>query len=335
MPFGLKVASAALNRAMEKVLKDILEFVLCFVDDMSVLSQTFLEHIYNLEKVFKQLIRYNVTLNFEKCKFCRKEIHFLGHILTPEGLMQDPQKIEKIQNYRRPKNFKQLQQFLGFLNYYNKFAQNYAREIVPLLNLLRKGVKYKWTDEHEKAFENVKKLFLKEKVLVIPDLNKQYILTCDGSKYAIGSVLSQIDDNGEEKIITCISRTLKASELSYFVCEIELLSVIYALQKLNTFLAGSKILVKVDHQAITFMQKCKFVNNRLKRWCLAFQDYDITYEYIQGRKNVVADILSRGYDQNYEPENRKEILISTVLKEKPSTEITEMLKNIENLPKND
>ena len=91
--FGLACATSALLRALEKILKDVLEFTLNFVDDLSVLSHTFIDHIYHLEKIFKILIENNITINFDKCNFCKKEIRFLGFILTKDGLKQDPEKI--------------------------------------------------------------------------------------------------------------------------------------------------------------------------------------------------------------------------------------------------
>ena len=148
----------------------------------------------------------NIKLNFEKSNFVQQELKFLGHILTSEGLKQDPEKTEKIRNLKRPRNVKVLQGLLGFLNFYSKFVEKYAYVVCPLFELGKKGVKFKWELHHEKAFLEIKDLFLKEMILAYPDVKKPYLLTTDASNYAISAILSQIDDFGVERIIICISR---------------------------------------------------------------------------------------------------------------------------------
>ena len=102
--------------------------------------------------------------------------------------------------------------------------------------------------------------------------------------------MSQEDENGVEKVITCVSRTLKAAELNYFITEKEMLAVVWSLQKLRTYVYGVDIRVLTDHKTITFLNKCKFTNSRIMRWILSVQDYDINYGYIPGKENVAADL---------------------------------------------
>ena len=95
--------------------------------------------------------------------------------------------------------------------------------------------------------------FIEEKTLAFPDIEKPYILRTDASGFAISAILSQINDNDEEKIIICVSRSLKGPELNYFITEKEMLAIVWALQKLYTYLLGAKITVITDHKAITFL----------------------------------------------------------------------------------
>lgn len=267
--------------------------ILKFIDDLLCLTKTFKEHLKALEELFLFLIENNIKLNFEKSNFVQQELKFLGHILTCDGLKQDPDKTEKIRNMRRPRNVKELQGFLGFLNFYAKFVHRYADVIYPLYELEKKNVKFKWEPRHEKAFREIIELFLKDMILAYPDVKKPYFLTTDASNFALSAILSQVDDFGVERVILCISRTLKSAELNYFITEKEMLSIVWALKKLRVYLLGAEVNVRTDHKCITFFNKCRFANDRLMRWVLAIQDYLINFIYLEGKNNGAADFLSR------------------------------------------
>ena len=111
-------------------------------------------------------------------------------ILSEQGLRQDPEKLQKIRDYKRPRNIQQLQSFLGLMNFFSRFCDNYARETYPLYQLLRKNVKFQWTPELDKAFEKVKNMFIAERTLAFPDLEKDYYLTIDACNYSIAGILS-------------------------------------------------------------------------------------------------------------------------------------------------
>lgn len=336
-PFGLKTSSAALIRGLRVVLQGLSDYVINFVDDLLVISRSFEEHLEHLENLFIRFRENNMTLSFKKSNFAKKETEFLGHVLSADGLKPQPDKIQIIKDYRRPKNVKQLRGFLGFINFYAKFAKNYAEETAPLLKLVKKGVKYEWTNDHQEAFERIKALFMETMILAHPDPRKPYVLTTDASDVAVGAVLSQRNDAGEEEVVTFISRTLKGAEVGYFTTEKELLAIVWALEKLSTYLRGAKILIRTDHQALTFIKTSRFTNARLRRWMLAIQDYDIEIEYITGKKNVVADVLSRCYHHGIDGDAGKdeEIQIATILMQKPSKELIQDVKNIKQLQSND
>ena len=215
-PFGCKNSTAALFRAFSiSSLKSILKFI----DDVLSLTKTSKEHLSALEKLFIFLQSNNIKLNFEKSNFVLQELKFLGHILTVEGLKQDPEKTQKIRNLKRPRNLRELQGFLGFLNFYSKFVDKYAHVIYPLYQLEKKVTKYIWSIDHEKAFREIIELFLNEMILAYPDIDKPYFLRTDASNYASSAILSQKDDFRDERVIIFISRSLKGAELNYFITE--------------------------------------------------------------------------------------------------------------------
>ena len=231
---------------------------------------------------------------------------------------------------------KQLQSYLGTINFYSKFTEHYAKETYPLYKLLRKDTKFVWTPELNNAFERTKQLFIQERTLAFPDLNRDYYLTVDSSSYAIAGILSQYDDNGIEKIVTIISRTLKGCELAYTVSEWELLSIVFCLRKLYTYLYGAKIIIRCDHKAISFMNKVKYTTSRIMRWLMCISDFDYVVHYIKGSKNVAADAFSRVYDQAYIYERSDEISINAVIKKSTDNkELIYKLKNIQEIQKND
>ena len=308
--------------------------MISFVDDLAVISKDFDAHIAHLEKLFDRLLKHNLKLNFKKSNFAQEEISFLGHILSNKGLRPDPEKITTIKNFERPKNLKQLQAFLGFVNFYTKFAKSYSMYLLPLGSLLKKNVPFVWQDSHQEAFEKIKNLFDENIILKIPNTKKPYILTADASDYAIAGILSQLDENDEEVVITFISRILKGSELNYNTTQKEMLAIVWSVDRLNSYLRGAiKIIVRSDHEALSFLKSCKFGNSRLRRWNLALQEYNIEPEYLPGKKNSVADYLSRYmYPVDNSP---NDIIIATALTDKPSKDMIKALKNLKTLQSND
>ena len=205
--------------------------------------------------------------------------------------------------FSTPRNTKQLRGFLGLVNFYSKFSSKHAAETVPLLQLIKKEITWKWDEEKQRSFDRVKQLFCEAVILYFPDPKKEYYLETDASNYALGAVLYQKNDRQEKEVITLASRTLKGPELSYFTTEKELLAIVWALQKFRTYLQGARIINRTDHMALTFLRTCKFVNARLTRWILSIQDYNIVMEHCPGRENIAADLLSRQHPDKHSNTN--------------------------------
>ena len=133
--------TAALLRALDFVLNGLGNFYLTFIDDIFCASGDVHHHLLHLDLLSHRLMENNLTINLEISHFLRSEVKFLGHILTSTGIKLDPEKIETIQNFSRPRNLKELRGFLGLINFYTKFSKNHAVKIFPHLELLKKGVK--------------------------------------------------------------------------------------------------------------------------------------------------------------------------------------------------
>ena len=271
----------------------------------------------------------NLTINLEKSYFFRSEVKFLGHILTSTGIKPDPEKIETIQNFSRPRNLKELRGFLGLINFYTKFSKNHAAKIVPLLELLKKGVKWTWNEHLERAFNEIKLLFSSSVLLNYPEIKKPFYLQTDASDVALGAVLFQLDEDGNPCPIIYASRTLKGAELAYYTTEKELLAIVWALHKFRSYIMGGKIIIRTDHKALTFLKTCKLLSGRLTRWTMAIQDYDISIEYCPGKNNLVADTLSRLPEEENASKtaNNDGKIILYALAKRPSSNLRNRLQN--------
>lgn len=238
------------------------------------------------------LRKHNLKIQIDKSEFLQKEVAFLGHIVTPEGVKPNPDKIKVIQNWPLPKNETELKGFLGTMGYYRKFIKDFAKIAKPLTRQLRKGEKITHSPEFVSAFNRCKNILTSSHVLQRPDLSKPFVLTTDASNYAIGAVLSQ-GPIGKDKPIAFASRTLTKSEEKYSTIEKELLAIDWACRYFRPYLFGRKFTLYTDHKPLTYALNMKTSNDRLIRMKLRLEQFDYEIQYRPGKQNVVADGLSR------------------------------------------
>lgn len=293
MPFGLKNAPSIFQRVMDNVLREHIG-VRCLVcmDDIIVFSTSLKEHLDNLRLIFASLQKYNMKIQPDKSEFLHKEIAFLGHIVTREGVKPNQDKIDIIRNWPLPKNEKELRGFLCVLGYYRKFIRDFAKIAKPLTQTLRKGEKIIHTKDFIDAFERCRNILTSSDILQYPDLEKPFILTTDASNYAVGAVLSQ-GIIGKDKPVAFASRTLNKSEEKYSAIEKELLAIVWACRYFRPYLYGRKFTLYTDHQPLTYGLNLKDTNHRLIHWRLSLEEFNYDIKYRPGKQNIVADGLSR------------------------------------------
>lgn len=293
MPFGLKNAPATFQRVMDHVLRDSIgKCCLVYMDDIIIFSVSLQEHIENLTKIFTALEKVNLKIQLDKSEFLKKEVAFLGHIVTDKGVKPNPSKIDAIQNWPVPKNQKELRGFLGILGYYRRFVRDFAKITKPLTAQLRKGEQVEHTDQFLKTFKLCKNLLTQSDILQYPDLDKPFVLTTDASNFALGAVLSQ-GPIGKDRPVAYASRTLTRSEERYSAIEKELLAIVWATQYFRPYLFGRKFTLFTDHQPLTYALNLKTPNTKLVKWRLQLLEYDFEIKHRPGKQNVVADALSR------------------------------------------
>ena len=211
MPFGLTNATATFLRYMDLVLAGLKwSSLLVYLDDICIFAATLTEHLRRMEEMFLRLRKFKLKLNASKCHILRQEFTYLGHVITKEGITADPKKIEAVLKIPPPRNSKQLRSFLGKCNYYRKFIKEFNTQCAPLYDI--SATRFVWTDEANMAFKNLKLILSKMPMLSYPDFNKPFQVSTNASDDGLGAVLSQIDEEGNERVIQYISRSLQPNE---------------------------------------------------------------------------------------------------------------------------
>ena len=218
MPFGLCNAPATFQRLMDMVLAG-LQWTSCLVylDDVIVPGKTFSEHLNFLRDVFGRIREAGLKLQPTKCFLCQKKVSFLGHIVSEDGVATDPSKTDKVASWPTPICRREVQQFLGLANYYRRFVKDFAKIAKPLHRLTERTTRFAWTQQCQEAFEELRRRLVSSPILAFPDFTRPFILDTDASDYGVGGVLSQIQDDGRERVIAYGSRVLSKAERRYCV----------------------------------------------------------------------------------------------------------------------
>lgn len=293
MPFGLKTAPATFQRAINNVLRGLQGLhCLVYLDDIIIFSSSLQEHIEKLKKVFDRLRLYNLKVQLDKSEFLRKEVLYLGHTITGEGLKPNNDKIKAVLDYPLPKTQTEIRSFIGLIGYYRRFIKDFAKITHPLTSCLKKGRKVTIDEKYKEAFQKCKELLTTAPLLQYPDQSKPYILTTDASQIAIGAVLSQ-GPIGQDKPVAYASRALSDSETRYSTIERELLAIIWAVKHFRPYIYGNKFTIYTDHRPLVWLYSLKEPDTKLTRWRLKLQQYDFEIVYKNGKQNTNADALSR------------------------------------------
>ncbi|KAL0560668.1 hypothetical protein IC582_001078 [Cucumis melo] len=289
MSFGLTNAPAVFMDLMNRVFREFLDtFVIVFIDDILIYSKTETEHEEHLRMVLQTLRDNKLYAKFSKCEFWLKQVSFLGHVVSKDGVSVDPAKIEAVTGWTRPSTVSEVRSFLGLAGYYRRFVENFSRIATPLTQLTRKGAPFVWSKACEDSFQTLKQKLVTAPVLTVPDGSGSFVIYSDASKKGLGCVLMQ-----QSKVVAYASRQLKSHEQNYPTHDLELAAVVFALKIWRHYLYGEKIQIFTDHKSLKYFFTQKELNMRQRRWLELVKDYDCEILYHPGKANVVADALSR------------------------------------------
>ncbi len=254
IPFGLTEAPATFLRLMDKVLDGLIgKNCLVYLDNVIIFGSSFEETLANLKLVMGRLCDHNLLCKARKCELFEKSIYFLGHVVSKEGIATDPAKVEKICNLFALKDKSGIRSILGLGNYYKRFIKSYCVITAPLEELLKKSVHFRWGDEQEQAFINLRDALCKALVLAYPDPDAPYVVDTDASNLAIGAVLSQVQDS-EEKVIMYGSKAFSSSQGRRCTTRRELFAVIhFVMVKFSYYLLNQEFTLHTDHSSLRWL----------------------------------------------------------------------------------
>ncbi|XP_076876436.1 uncharacterized protein LOC143525877 [Brachyhypopomus gauderio] len=294
MPFGLKNAPATFQRLMRIVLNDLNDCD-AYLDDVVVSSASWPEHLSTLANVFERFRQARLTLNLDKCEFGRATVVYLGKQVGNGRVRPVDSKVRAIVAFPTPTTLRELRRFLGMTGYYRSFCRNFANVVLPLTTLLRKDVPFVWTSDCQAAFDAAKALLCSSPVLMAPQYNKPFKLDVDASDSGCGAVLLQEDDAHLDHPVAYFSAKFNRHQVHYSTIEKEALALLLALQHFEIYVTSSPIPVAVytDHNPLVFLHRMSNKNQRLMRWSLLCQSFNLNIVHKKGSENVVADCLSR------------------------------------------
>ncbi|CCO33944.1 hypothetical protein RSOLAG1IB_11464 [Rhizoctonia solani AG-1 IB] len=299
MPFGLSGAPGAFQAMMNKVFQDLLDVtVIIYLDDILIFSQNPAEHEEHVKEVLRHLQDMQLFCKGSKCEFHQTTVEYLGIIVSDKGFFLDKLKIQAVQEWPTPSTVKQVQSFLGFANFVRRFVANFSQIARPLHNLVKKEVKWQWTDKEESAFRELQQAIINTPVIVHADPTKPYFLETNASGAALGSVLSQRQEDGCLHPIGYLSESFKGAEQNYDTHDKELLAIIRLFEHWCIYLEGTilPITVFTDHCNLEYWKESRTFNRRHARWHLLLAGFHFQIMYRPGKQSTKPDALSRRAD---------------------------------------
>jgi len=295
--YGVAAAPAIWQRTIENILNGI-PGVAVFLDDIRVSGKNLDEHMARLELVFKQLSKYNLRINKEKCEFLQDSITYCGYIIGKNGISKEKQKIEAVRKMPRPDSLTKLRAFIGLINYYGRFIRNLSDLLRPLNNLLKKNVPFRWSKACELAFKKAKAEFETDKILVPFDPKLPLVLATDASPYGVGAVLSHTYPDGSERVIQCASNSLTETQKKYAQIDKEAYAIIFGVKKFHQFLFGNHFTLVTDHKPLTQIFNPQkglpaYSAMRMQHYAVFLQAFHFNIKYRKSQDHGNADGFSR------------------------------------------
>ena len=327
-PFGLNQALAYFMALINRVLEGCEAFAIVYMDDILIFSVDEDEHLKHLQIIFERLQNAKLKIKLTKCSFFKKHLHYLGHIITANGILPTKEKTAAIMEMAPPTNVHEVQLVMGMFNYYKKFIPNFSEIAKPIIELIKKEVPFIWTSKRQLAFDTLKDCLMKSPILVYPDPNKEYHLFTDASKYTWSAILMQEDVDEKLKPIAFQSGTFKGSQLNWATLTKEAYAIYMAFCKFSYYLEGAKTILRCDHAPLCKFLSGKTMNNKVNNWGIELSNFQIEFQHIRGKHNVMADALSHvkrlGLYTPQEPEPNGREFGHTILEELPPIKVSQI-----------
>ncbi|CEL59125.1 hypothetical protein RSOLAG1IB_12258 [Rhizoctonia solani AG-1 IB] len=315
MTFGLTNAPAAFQYFMNNLFQDLLDvYVIIYLDDILIFSKNKVKHEFHVHEVLQRLETAQLFCKGSKCEFHRTKVEYLGIIVSDQGFSLDRLKIQAVQEWPVPTTVKQVQSFLGFANFLQRFVANFSHMAQPLHNLVKKETSWKWAEKEQVAFEGLKQAITEAPVLAHANPDKAYFLETDASGAALGLVLSQRQSDGRLHPIGFLSESFKGAEINYDTHDKELLAIIRSFEHWRIYLEATSepVTVFTDHRNLEYWKESRTFNRRHARWHLLLSDFNFQISYRPGKQSGKPDALSRRPDHANIPLDNQSMLPPSV-----------------------
>ena len=302
MPFGLKQAPSIFQRHMNETFEGFENFCRVYVDDIIVFSENDKEHIEHVSQVLDRCKEVGVILSKPKAQLFREKIEFLGLIIDKGKLQLQKHIGENITAFNsKITDRKQLQRFLGILNYISQFCPKVAQIRQPLQAKLKKDAFWQWSDSDTAYVDKIKKAIKNLPPVHHPGPEEPLIIETDASDNYWGGILKAKQSDGLELICGYASGTFKPAEKNYHSNEKEILALINTIKRFQVFLIPVRFIARTDNKNVFYFLHTNihgsYKQGRLVRWQLWLSYFDITFEHVAGTNNVFADFLSREFSE--------------------------------------
>ena len=299
MPMGLKGSPSSFQRLMDLVMQD-LQHTQCYIDDVLVHSESETTHIQHVKLCLHRLRCFNLKINLEKCAFGREEVPYLGHVLTKNGVKPSFEKLKAVEEFPEPTSVKQIREFHGLTNYFRSHIKNFSLLSGQITRLMRKDSEWKGgplPEPAKRAFLTLKKRLCEGPMLAYPLKGRPFLVSvdaatgCEEHNGGLGAILSQMDENGVERVVAFASRALKPFEHNYTPYLLEMTAATWAIDHFHVYLWGRKFTLLTDHKPVEKMSRIhKKTMNRLQE---QMNTYNFIVAYRKGSDNSAPDALSR------------------------------------------
>lgn len=292
--FGLVNAPYEFSRLMKTVFGHLRnDTIVWYLDDILVPSKDFDDMCQRLVLVFEALRKAKLTLKLCKCVFGQEKVKYLGFELSGKGIQPNEQKLTAIQNFSVPKNRHELKRFLGLTGFFRRFIPRYAELTKPLTDLTKTSTNYEWAGEQMKSFENLKSKLQQKPVLQLYNPKAKTELHCDASSQGVAGMLLQENADGKMHLVYCVSKKTSEVEQKYHSSKLELLAIVWSIERLRPMLLGIEFTVVSDCQALVYLNAKKTLQPQIARWYAVLAEYNFEIKYRAGQKMSHVDSLSR------------------------------------------
>ncbi len=325
MFFGLTNSPATFQTMMDTLFKEQIArgTLTVYMDDIAIHTkrengETEDQHLQRHQQLVKEMLtilrKNSLYLNINKCQFEKREVDYLGVRIGGKSIQMEEAKVERVKNWRPPRNVTEVQRFLEFTGYYRYFIKGYSQLARPLLDLMKKTTEWHWEEAQQRAFEELRDKMCSRPVLTHPDPDKTFYLQTDASTRGVGVVLTQeAHETKKRKPIAYYSGTFTPAEENYNIYKKEFLAVLKALEHWRAHLIWTKrpFIIETDHKNLTHWKEPKKLTERMAQWHKKLQDYNFKIVHIAGKANGPADTLSRMDEEGERKETKLTPLISS------------------------